>query len=69
MIDQFREKPRESLVRVFPANSGDEQVYAPPAMIRRNAPLSPFPRAGHLLHCQVGLIAYLKSSCCHAGLS
>jgi hypothetical protein len=34
MIDQFREKPRESLVRVFPGKSGDEQVYAPPAMIR-----------------------------------
>jgi MoaA/NifB/PqqE/SkfB family radical SAM enzyme len=34
MIDQFREKPRESLVRMFPANSGDEQVYAPPAIIR-----------------------------------
>jgi len=34
MIDQFREKPRESLVRMFPAKSGDEQAYAPPAMIR-----------------------------------
>lgn len=34
MIDQFREKPRESLVRMFPDASGDEQAYAPPAMIR-----------------------------------
>src|SRR5436309_4631286 len=34
MIDQFREKPRESLGRMFPAASGDEQVYAPPAAVR-----------------------------------
>jgi hypothetical protein len=34
MIDQFREKQRESLVRMFPATSGDEQAYAPPTMIR-----------------------------------
>jgi hypothetical protein len=33
MIDQFREQPRESLARLFPANSGDEQAYAPPAII------------------------------------
>jgi hypothetical protein len=34
MIDQFREKPKESLARFFPANSGTEQSYAPPAIIR-----------------------------------
>ena len=34
MIDQFREKPKESLGRFFPAKSGDEQSYAPPATIR-----------------------------------
>jgi MoaA/NifB/PqqE/SkfB family radical SAM enzyme len=34
MIDQFREKPRESLGRMFPAKSGDEQVYAPPTAVR-----------------------------------
>jgi MoaA/NifB/PqqE/SkfB family radical SAM enzyme len=34
MIDQFREKPRESLGRMFPGKSGDEQVYAPPTAVR-----------------------------------
>jgi MoaA/NifB/PqqE/SkfB family radical SAM enzyme len=34
MIDQFREKPKESLARLFPAKSGDERSYAPPATIR-----------------------------------
>ncbi len=34
MIDQFREKPKESLGKFFPAKSGDEQSYAPPAIIR-----------------------------------
>jgi MoaA/NifB/PqqE/SkfB family radical SAM enzyme len=34
MIDQFREKPKESLARLFPAKSGAEQSYAPPAIIR-----------------------------------
>jgi hypothetical protein len=33
MIDQFREKPKESLGRFFPAKSGDEESYAPPAII------------------------------------
>jgi len=34
LIDQFREQPKESLRRFFPAKSGDEQSYAPPAIIR-----------------------------------
>ena len=33
MIDPFREKPKESLGRFFPAKSGDEESYAPPAII------------------------------------
>jgi MoaA/NifB/PqqE/SkfB family radical SAM enzyme len=34
MIDQFREKPKESLGRFFPAKSGEDQAYDPPAIIR-----------------------------------
>lgn len=35
MIDQFREKPKESLRRFFPAKSGgDKQSYTPPVIIR-----------------------------------
>jgi MoaA/NifB/PqqE/SkfB family radical SAM enzyme len=34
MIDQFREKPEESLRRFFPAQTGEPQAYDPPAIIR-----------------------------------
>jgi MoaA/NifB/PqqE/SkfB family radical SAM enzyme len=34
MIDRFREKPEESLRRFFPAKSGKQQAYDPPAIIR-----------------------------------
>jgi len=34
MIDQFREKPEESLRRFFPPKSSEQQSYDPPAIIR-----------------------------------
>jgi len=34
MIDQFREQPKESLGKFFPAKSGQDQGYDPPAIIR-----------------------------------
>lgn len=34
MIDQFRDQPKESLGRFFPAKSGGNQAYDPPAIIR-----------------------------------
>jgi MoaA/NifB/PqqE/SkfB family radical SAM enzyme len=34
MIDQFRDQPKQALAQFFPAKSGGEEAYDPPAIIR-----------------------------------
>jgi MoaA/NifB/PqqE/SkfB family radical SAM enzyme len=34
MIDQFRDQPKQALAQFFPARSGQEEAYDPPAIIR-----------------------------------